>query len=208
MDQLSLKVLYLRSLLLLDEIKYYDVQLRVDPINRLRLIRLCFIPLNIFSESLKHYNHWLVGKDELIKDKREISKNLEFVKHIRHKISGHLDDDVLSKASEWAPYIFSENLQKNSEVQLLLCYKSVIESAINSFLDDNGKQKNFGTEIDLFYPPNSDQFLNYLEKTNTGCIRFLEKIASYLNKEIYYHTDEEGLALAFQAGNVDFKLRK
>lgn len=210
MDQLSLKALYLRSLLILDEIKYYDFQLRADhiPTGRLRLIRLCFIPLNTFYESLEHYNRWLVGKEELIKGKKEIIKNLEFARHIRHKIGGHLDDAVLSKASEWQPTIFSENFIKNSDVQLLLCYKSLIESATNSFLDNKGNQKNFGTEIDLFYPPNSDQFLNYLEKTNSGCIKFLEKIIVYLNKEIYYHTDEEGLALSMKAGEIDFKLKK
>ncbi len=208
MNQLQLKVLYLRSILLLDEIKYYDAQLRSNSstINQFRIIRLCFTPLYTFLDSLRHYNIWLADKNELLSEKREIAKKLEFARHIRNKIGGHLDEVVIQKATEWEPSIFAECVIEKTDIQLILCYKSLIESAINSFLDNNEIQKNFGAEIDLFYPPNNKQFLEYLERTNTGCIKFLEKVIASLNKEIKYHTAKEAVLLNVKAGATDFRL--
>lgn len=210
MEHDTRKQLFLRTLIILDEIKCNDLLVRKEAtgLEKLRVIWQCFLPLNNLLDSFKYYNGWLRNKTELLSSKKGLHQRLEFIKHVRNIISGHLDDRAIQKACEWEPTIFSEGAKGDMDAQLLFSYKALIETAINSYIDKDEVQKIFKKEIDLFYPPNQSEFLSFLDSVNTDCIQFLEQVCAELNKEISYHKFEDGIDLYIKAGGTDFKLEK
>lgn len=210
MDQYKLKQLLVRTIVILDEIKCYDLALRkqVTELEKLRIIRQCFLPLNNLLDSFQYYNFWMKNKTELLSSKKGLRQRLEFTKHVRNIISGHLDDLAIQKACEWEPTIFSEGAKENMDTQLLFSYKSLIEIAINSYIDKDEVQKIFKTEIDLLYPPDQSAFLSFLDSVNTDCIQFLEQVCTELKKEVFYHKFEEGIDLYINAGGTNCNIKK
>lgn len=57
------------------------------------------------------------------------------------------------------PQIFARDSQGKDEYIAFECYRAVLESAINSYLNEDGDQKVFYTEINFLYPPNQKCFM-------------------------------------------------
>lgn len=109
---------------------------------------------------------------------------------------------------QWEPCIFSDKTKENESAQLFLAYKTLLESAINSFIDKESKQKVFDTEIDLLYPPNQTLFFNYIGELNTDSIYLLREILAILRDKIGF-LDESQVMLAYiKAGETDFRLEE
>ena len=125
-------------------------------------------------------------------------------------MSGHLDGDLLLRAVQWEPLIFNQEGKGKREFQVTFAYKTVLESAINSYIDPSDKevQKEFGTEIDLAYPPDVTLFFNYLRDLNFDCIKWIDEMLMILDKSIKYNGEKERLDLAKIAGLTDFNLKK
>jgi hypothetical protein len=204
------KTTYLRSVTIFDDISSYHQELKSenDWKKKLRLFKNCFIALDIFRDSFKYFNFLLQERNDLKMQARSLKKRLEFINHLRNLISGHLEEKLLEKAVQWGPIIFIEGNKDNITNQALFTYKTLIESAINSFIDKESKQKIFNTEIDLLYPPDLTLFYNYVENLNIDSISFLFEIITILKDKIEWWENDKLLEMAHQAGRTDFKLIK
>mgnify|MGYP003313595569 CR=1 FL=1 len=74
--------------------------------------------------------------------------------------------------------------------------KALIESAINSYRIDNPTQSFFCSEIDILYPPNHKEFMDFIGYVNEKNIQLLSNIADHLRPQIKFH---DGLKGAFDA---------
>lgn len=203
------KETYVRVILLKDDISIYhqDLTNEEDWNKKLRLFKSCFVSLDILRDSFRHFNMILKGHEELTEKAKCLKRKLEFIKHLRNKISGHLDEKVITKAIQWEPFIFSKDAMENEKGRKFLIYKSLIESAINSFIDIDSNQKVFDTEIDLGYPANQKLFLNYVGDLNIDAIDFLTEIEKILKDVIEFWDKNELLKMAIKAGETDFNLK-
>lgn len=205
----KLKTKYIRAIILKDEILAYHTELNAekDWNRKIRLFKNCFVSLDIFRDSLNSFKDFLKEDQELALKSRSLRKRLQFINHIRNKISGHLDEVVLEKLVQWEPFIFNEGFKGNNEAKLLLVYKSLLESAINSYIDNDSNQKVFKTEIDLLYPENQSLFFNYIGDLNIDSISFLDVIIDKLDSQIDHWDKTKMEKFATIAGKTDFNLK-
>lgn len=170
-----------------------------------RQIKNAFLAYSMLHDCLKHFTIYACNDDDLIQKIRKLRKKLEFIRHLRNKCSGHLDKKVLSKAVQWEPSLFLDGVQ--SDVFLMLVYKTLLESAINSYCDEKGKQKYFGEEIDLFYPPNWNIFIDFLSESETEALDILKKLKRKIFSEIETtKTIDDLVNKAMIASQTDFRL--
>lgn len=204
------KTTFLRALIIYDDIANYhnDLNKAEDWNQKLRLLKNCLIALDIFRDSFGYLSFLIKENTNLAETGRALRRRLSFINHLRNKISGHLDQDLLHKAVQWEPFIFSYNLKSNQEGRLILAYKTLLESGINSYIDQESRQKVFDTEIDLFYPPDQALFFNYIGELNKESLDFLQTILHKLENEIDHWTADQILEMAQKAGLTDFKLKK
>lgn len=188
---------FLRTVILLKEIKFFsdhlfkeqyksndaDAMLQKHLENQIYL-KYDFIPLNLLRESLDIFSIYCKDNPELTAQSKRLKKDLDFVNHLRNKVGAHLSDEALDKMIQWNPDIYNENARTNSAVQEYQFYRAMIDVAINSYLDDKGRQKQFGTEID--FELESKTFYIYLLNTVRLAIRFLEEIQNIIRPNIKY----------------------
>lgn len=205
----KLKTKYIRAIILKDEILAYHTELNAekDWNRKVRLFKNCFVSLDIFRDSLNSFKDFLKEDQELALKSRSLRKKLQFINHIRNKISGHLDEVVLEKLVQWEPFIFNEGFKGNNEAKLLLVYKSLLESAINSYINNDSNQKIFKTEIDLLYPENQTLFFNYIGDLNIDSISFLDVIIDKLDSRIDHWDKSQMETFATRSGKTDFNLK-
>ncbi|RWX46670.1 hypothetical protein H206_01935 [Candidatus Electrothrix aarhusensis] len=210
--QVKEKANYLRLILLRDDLQHYDQQLLIHPedakgfINKLRNTRGVILILENVRDAIHKIN--LRGEAEYVKHSRELRKDLAFVNHFRNKAVGHLDHTLLERAVQWSPSLFMNGNETIDETVLIDSQKAIIESAINSYIDSNGNQKQFNTEIDLFYPPDYDLFYSFLQQAVNDSINWLTESIEMLSQVIKFHSDEELKQLASVAGQTNFNLKE
>jgi hypothetical protein len=160
----------------------------------------------VLRDSSLHFKDLIKDNEDLLKKSKSINRKLEFVNHLRNKICGHLDQNLLIKAAQWEPQIFRTEINDNKEIQLSLAYKTLIESGINSFIDNESNQKVFNTKIDLFLPHNQRMFFNYIDELNKNTIDFLSSIITLLENQLEFWDDIKLMEMARKAGKTDFRL--
>ena len=99
-----------------------------------------------------------------------------------------------------------DSLKDNELMQTFLLYRSILESAINSYIDANGKHKIFKQEIDIIYSDTCKLFYTYHMQLIKDSLEYLRKLKNTMNsKIIYFH----GLPanLIKNAGETDFKTK-
>ena len=197
---------YLRTVVLLKEIKFFSDHLFKERyrsndaaamlqkhIDNQVYLKYDFIPLNLLRESLENFSIYCKDNAELSSQYKRLKKDLDFVNHLRNKVGAHLSDEALDKMIQWNPDIYNENAGTNSDVQEYQIYRAMMDVAINSYLDENGRQKQFGTEID--FELESKTFYTYLLNTVRLAIRFLEEIQNIIRPNIKY-IKQSGSALS------------
>ncbi len=210
--QITSKAQYLNLLLLKDEIQYFDGLLSTTITDaeswlmKLRITRSVFLTLNNVKDAADRIQ--IGSSSEFVVQTRALRKNLIFANHFRNRGIGHLNDTLLKRAVQWSPQIFYESFKDNDVFKLVEAQRTIIESCINSFIDKNGVQKIFGTEIDLMYPPNAKQFYSYLSKLVKETIDWLTEATKIIFDSINHHTDEEIRELAAIAGQTNFDLKE
>lgn len=173
-----------------------------------RQLKNAFIPYSLLEGSLKCFSKYTIGNKDLSDKMKELRKRLHFMNHLRNKCSGHLDSEVLDKAIQWEPSLFNKDIIF-SDTHIYYIYKALLESAINSYCNENGVQKYFLTEIDLFYPPNWESFLNFMSESEVTSIDFLNDIKKIIVSQIKpTETMEDLLKQAMIASKTDFRLQK
>jgi hypothetical protein len=209
--QIKEKAYYLNLLLLKDDLKYFhkllgkSVKDPDDWLGKLRNTRQVFLILDNVREAAKRIKN-LKGPQAYIEQTRNIRKTLNFVNHFRNKAIGHLDHTLLERAVQWTPSLFSEDCKGDDRFQTIEGNKAVIEASINSFIDEEGIQKVFKTEIDLMYPPDYESFYKYLWEVVTDSIDWISEALVILSSQIKYHSPDEMHKIASIAGKTEFDL--
>jgi len=210
--QITAKAQYVNLLLLDDELKYFDNVL-VKPVtdikdwlSKLRATRSVFLTLNNVKDATDTLQ--ISQSIEFVTKTRNIKKSLFFANHFRNKGIGHLDDILLKRAVQWHPQIFHEGGKENELLRTAESHRAVIESCINSFLDKDGKQKVFGHEIDLMYPPDAEEFFGYLYNLVNEVIDWLKFSKSTLFESIELHAEDQIKELAAIASRTNFNLKE
>ena len=209
--QITEKAQYLNFLLLKDELQNFDTLLSeaisdTDSwLSKLRATRGVFLTLNNVKDAADRVR--VEGSAEFTLKTRALRKDLIFANHFRNRGIGHLNDTLLKRAAQWSPQIFNESSKENDSFKLIEAQRTIIESCINSYIDKGGKQKLFGNEIDLMYPPDAEQFYSYLFTLVNESIDWLNEAAEILFCCIDHHTDDEIQELAAIAGQTNFNLK-
>lgn len=210
--QITKKAQYLNLLLLKDELQLFDRLLSEAPgdtegwLAKLRATRSVFLALNNVKDAADKIQ--IGGTIGFVKKTRALKKDLLFAKHFRNRGIGHLNDTLLKRAVQWSPQIFYDVLKDNENIKLVEAQRAIIESCINSYIDKNGIQKIFGTEIDLMYPPNAKKFYSYLSLLIKKSIDWLAEASEIIMEVINHHTDEDIHELSVIAGQTNFNLNE
>ena len=117
----------------------------------------------------------------------KIKPGLEFANHVRNKITGHIENDVLDNSIQWEPTIFQDSHKGNLKIQRFLMYKSILESAINSYVEPTtGLHKIFKHEIDVFADITKNEFYEYFKQLIKDSLEYLSKLISLIDDQIVY----------------------
>lgn len=188
---------FLRTVILLKEIKFLSDHLfkeqykSNDAVDMLQkhienqiYLKCDFIPLNLLRESLDSFSIYCKDDPELTAQSKKLKKDLDFVNHLRNKVGAHLSDEALDKMIQWNPDIYDDRARADVLFQEYQIYRAMMEVAINSYLDTNGQQKQFGTDLDIELE--AKVFYTYLLNTVNSSILFLEKIQNIIRPNIKY----------------------
>jgi len=197
--------------ILLHDLKCFDEELssEIDGIevlaNKMRNTRNVFVSLHNLKDSMNRIK--INGGEQFVAKTRALRKDLDFIVHIRNKGAGHLDRTLLERAAQWTPELFNEISQDNDDYLIFLSYKAVLESTINSYLNEEGEQKVFNTEIDFLYPPNAEQFFNFLSSIVKRSIMWVEAARNIVKSEIKFHSSDMIKEMGAIAGKTSFDLK-
>jgi hypothetical protein len=172
----------------------------------LRNSRNVIVSLHNLKDSMNRIR--VNGDNDFLSKGRVLKKQLDFITHIRNKGVGHLDKNLLERGAQWIPQIFHEQSKDNHEFIIFECYRAVMESAINSYLNEEDKQKVFDTEIDFMYPPDVELFFDFLSKIVKDSISWLCEAINIIKSEIFFHTNEDVQELGVVAGKTNFNLNE
>ena len=148
----------------------------------------------------------------MYKDHQELSAKFdafrpqaEFFSYLRNKFAGHLTDDLIDKALEWQPAL-SITLNKDHDADLIRVYNFwVLETAINTYVDEPRKHKVFESETDLLFPPDKERFQETLLESIELASDFLSSVESILKSGVSLPTwEEDGIELSIKAGLTKF----
>lgn len=153
---------------------------------------------------------------DLYKEHRTISavfsenqSNYEFAKYLRNKFVGHIHPELVEKAIEWKPELRYIAAQMDDPKIMLLVNIFVLETAINTYVGEDGKHKLFESETDLVYPPDWKRFVDYLEISIRSAIRYLGDLCGVLNAAVDHPAaDQFDFELWAKAGKTDFGFLK
>lgn len=184
---------FLRTVILLKEIKFFSDHLFKEQyksndaaamlqkhIDNQIYLKYDFIPLNLLRESLDSFSIYCKDNPELSAQYKRLKKDLDFVNHLRNKVGAHLSDEAMDKMIQWNPDIYDDRARTNALFQEYQIYRAMMEVAINSYLDEKGRQ----TEID--FELESNTFYTYLLNTVRLSIHFLEEIQNIIRPNIKY----------------------
>lgn len=209
--QIKKKAHYVKLLLLRDELQYFDGVLSQAITNseswsgKLRATRSVFVALNNVKDAAN--DKQIDGDEAFVSKTRNIRKKLAFANHFRNRGIGHLDDTLIQRAVQWNPHLFHANLKGNETLKIIEAQRAIIEACINSYTDQNGKQKYFDTEIDLNYPPDAKVFFVYLSEIVKDAIEWLADAENRVFETIDYHNDDRILEMSAVAAKTSFDLR-
>ena len=210
--QISEKSKYLNLILLKDELEEFDRGLSQPVANtenwlsKLRLTRSVFLSLNNVKDALNKIQ--FRDQPEIAILARQLKKDLLFANHFRNRGIGHLNDDLLRRSAQWSPQIFYAEMKDNEIFQVIEAHRSIIEVCINSYLDVNGVQKIFGKEIDLIYPPDAEEFYQYLQSLVHLSLNWLTLSSKVIYESINLHSGNEVMEVSALAGQTNFNLKE
>lgn len=143
---------------------------------------------------------------ELSAEYKKASKEFEFAKYLRNKFIGHIKPELLEKAIEWKPEL-RYLLKRTGEKEVMFMYNLwILETAINTYVNSDGKHKIFESETDLVYPPDLKRFLDFLSLIVKSGIAFLSLLGETLAKSIEMaDPKEQNLEHWLAAGDTQFE---
>lgn len=207
------KTEYVKIILIYDELKFYHELLIKEAMDanglvlKYQYVKSIMSPLALVSSNLKTWSKYHTDDEKLISLHKVLKEKLIFANHLRNKITGHLENQVIVNSIQWEPFIFNSVSKTDKTAQRLVIYRSLLESAINSYVDEEtGMQKVFKVEIDLNLPKYAELFFEYLYDIVNDSITYLEHLSSKIDSQIQYYTGMP-INLMESAGKTDFRLK-
>lgn len=210
----NLKTQYIKASMIYDDLYVYYGAFFVEKENLDSVCRMyratknSFLPLALLKSHINGWGRYHVDDTFMNELKDKIVPGLDFANHVRNKIVGHIENDVVDNSIQWEPTIFQDSIKDNEPQQRFLMYRSVLESAINSYVDiTTGRHKIFNKEIDIVYPDTSKLFYNYINDLIKNSLDYLCELKTILRSKIIYFS---GLPanLMKSAGETDFRVKK
>jgi len=135
-----------------------------------------------------------------------LKERVKFFSYLRNKFIGHVATELVEKALEWKPEI-RISLHEEYDPKLILLYNwALLETAINSYVDQSGNHKIFASETDLNYPRDNKRFRDILIATIDEAADFMADADTILRAEIpevegFWHA----IRLYLKAGRTKFE---
>lgn len=209
----SLKTEYIKATFIYDDLIFYKDLLRTEAedaetlVKKYQYVKGIMLPLSLLSKNLKTWSKYSNGNQKLIVLQKVLRENLKFANHIRNKITGHLENEVLANSVQWEPLIFHEVSKDDKSAQRLVMYRSLLEIAINSYQDERtGRQKVFQKEIDLNLPYYAEMFFEHLFQMVDESVDYLIELRNTIDAQIRYFSGIP-LDLTQAVSKTDFKLK-
>ena len=137
---------------------------------------------------------------------KPLRKNIEFAKYLRNKFVGHIHPSLIGKAIEWQPTLRHIAAKPNDPRAMLMMNLWILETAINTYVDGDGKHKVFEGDTDIMYPPDWERLLGFLEVTIRGGLEYLRKLQAISEPKILAELESPfSVELAVKAGQTEFK---
>lgn len=179
----------------------------VEGMLRILLIKNIFLTISNFVDFELTIRSLYQNSPELSKIYNKAAKEFQFAKYIRNKFIGHIKDELIQKSIEWRPevkYLFHKEKDMGYLYNLF-----ILETVINTYVDNNGKHKIFTGDTDLIYTADRNRFLEYLYMIVQVVIEFITELLNILKSKI----DRVSLENAdindwIKAGKTDFEFIK
>ncbi|WP_428406850.1 hypothetical protein [Hyphococcus sp.] len=127
--------------------------------------------------------HLYKNRPALAAEFKNHEKAYGFAKYVRNILVGHVNDDLLAKAFEWKPELL-QLLADNDDRTGFLINIFVLETALNTYVDQNENHLVFNGDTDLAYPPDWNRFLGFLEGVVRGGIAFSKLIVAAAQEDM------------------------
>lgn len=112
------------------------------------------------------------------------SKEFKFAKYLRNKFAGHIHPELLAKAIEWKPELRFLADRMDEQQIMWFCNLCVLETAINTYVDQSGEHLVCDSETDLFFPDDQTRFRLFLEKIIKTGVQYLTELGIVLRSKI------------------------
>lgn len=148
------------------------------------ILKLAFVALSNLVDFESSIRRLYKESPHLSTIYKTASKEFEFAKYIRNKFAGHIHPELLAKAIEWNPEIRFIMGRTDEQEIMWYCNIWVLETAINSYVDNDGNHRVFESETDLLIPDDQDRFRLFLEKVIKTSVQYLTELGVVLKSKI------------------------
>ena len=170
------------------------------------LIKNTFLTVSNFVDFELTVRSMYQNSPELSRIYKKADKQFQFAKYIRNKFIGHIKDELIQKSIEWRPELKYMLVKKDMGYFYNLF---ILETVINTYVDNDGKHKIFTSDTDLIYSSDMNRFLEYLYLIVQTAINFLTKLSEILKNKVdvvsFGNFDENDW---LKAGKTDFNFIK
>lgn len=209
-EQKEIKLLCIKTKLILYDLKYIDKQLGKFKSRKYQfyvILKQLFVLLdNIKGITSNTALNNLIKKDKsIISLRRKINKDSRFYEHIRNKIGGHLDDSIIKKTMQWHPELFAGEQTHRKDTSWILNF-FLLEMAVNTYVDKEGNHKIFNYDLDFMIQ--DGKFFEHLENFVSDNLQLLNKIKNKLFTIIDKFEIISWEDLIKEAAKTDFYINK
>ena len=211
-ESIDAKSQYIKATIIYEDLSLYKDAFYVIKDNYISIYRMyqatknSFLPLALLKSNIKSWSKYHIDDTNMNNLRDNIMSGLEFANHVRNKITGHIEKDIIDNSIQWDPFIFEHNVKDNEILQKIRIYRSILESSINSYVDNAGKHKVFNTEIDFIYPTTCELFYTYLNDLINNSLIFIDLLKKHLEtKIINFKGRPENIII--KAAETDFSVK-
>jgi hypothetical protein len=155
-----------------------------DGMLQIVLIKSLFTTISNLVDFELTLRSYYKGTPVLSKIYKSTKNEFEFAKYMRNKYVGHIKDELIENAIEWRPEL-KYFYQKEHDDGLGYSYNLfILETLINTFVNNDGNHRIFDSDTDLIYPPDVTRFLNYMYNTAQNGIKFLNEVTKLLEEKV------------------------
>ncbi|WP_293778428.1 hypothetical protein [uncultured Oxalicibacterium sp.] len=131
---------------------------------------------------------------------KPLRKHFDLAKYLRNKFVGHMHPELLAQALERSPLV-SKILPSSRDRQMMVLINLwLLETAINTYVEEDGQHKVFDTVPDLLYPPEWEHFGSFMLSAIDGAMEYLKLLREYWGPKVALippaHTTREEIATA------------